>query len=438
MGDNGVIQAKVNVSNFNELNFIGNAAGKDAIGKKIDRHFGKLIDRVVSQEKNGNLDDMTRRIRTGEGLTLEQHEDLQKIAATLSPKELKHLVDKGKISEESANLLIMANALNDAGLSGDAMGRGLANFFGMPPEVQQYCIETMSDRSFTRSVKAENKSSFAGLFRQDSVKFKAKEEDLNPAQQRLATYLSVPRNGPANVHHFVGGNFDNSRDTLAAAFGQLPTFRNLSPEQQTGLIDYFHELGAGGRPHHGGRPGEGGARPQGAGIRGPEYFERLGLEKNEIVDLATLMFQVMADRVSAMDQQVRVYAEGVQQKNNELKTINNAMSAVRQASADTKKANLTNVTFEDASGKSMLLSDFLTEKSVNDDPSKLKKMDSNEVNSLLASLKEKADVLSSESTQAMTKLQQAMDKYNQATTTQTNIESKFNSLQMSVRRNLAQ
>lgn len=440
MVDNAIIQSKVNVSNKNELDFIANSTGDEHIENKIDKHDDKLINKVVSQEENGKLDSMVRSIRTGEGLSLREHEDLEKIAETLSPAELKRLAEAGRISEENANFLIMADSLKDAGLSGDAKGRALENFFGMKPEVQKFCVDQMSDRTSERHVKVEKAAGMFGLIRADEIKFREKEAPLSPAQERLALFLSVPRNRPGDIQNFMAGDFDSSRDALTAALGDLPTFRVLEPDQQTDLIDLFHELGTGGgmKPPH---PGLGGPRPDGTpGVTtmGPEDFEKMGFKPNEIVDLATLMFQVLADRISTLDQQVRVYAEGVQDKNNELKTLNNAMTVIRTETSGEKKSDLSEVEFSNAQGKSVKLADYLMDAKVITDPEKLEKIGGIELDSMLSSLKSKSDILSSESTEAMTKLQQAMDKYNQSTTTQTNVESKFNSLKMGINSKLGQ
>ncbi|MEM8985384.1 MAG: hypothetical protein AAGC95_01555 [Pseudomonadota bacterium] len=420
-----VIDARVDVKNANELDFIGNAIGGDAIHKKIDKHFDKLLDRVIDNDKNGKIEGMMQNIQTGEGLTAKQHEQLEKIAEALSPDELKTLVERGKISKETADFLVVADALKDAGMTGDAKGRGLSTYLSMTPDAQKYCAETFADRDSHRVVKAETRTGFLGI-RDDKVKFKSKEEDLNPAQERMVVFLTANRpQGHDNVQNYMAGNFDTSRDALMSAFSELPTFRKLDAHQQNNLLDYFHHLGVGHGP--GGQPVD---------IKGPDDFKQMGFDHEEVVALATLMYQVMADRVSTLDNQVRSYADGVQKKNDELKTLTNAMAEVREVSKTKGKSNFSEATFTDASGKDVSLSQFLSEQGVASED-KLNSMNPTEVQEMLSSLKEKSDILSSDSSQAMTKLQQVMDKYNQATTMQTNLQSKFNSLDMSIRRNLA-
>lgn len=417
----GIVEIKDKVSNSNELDVIGNAVGRSKVDGKIDRHVDRLLDRVIHNHKDGTIEGMMQNIQTGQGLTAKQHEKLEKIADALSPKELNMLVERGKISQETANFLIIADGLNDAGMSGDAKGRGLATFLSMSPDAQMYSVETMSDRDTKRVVKGSVETGFLGI-RNDKIKIKSKDEELNPQQQRLAIFLAAPRQGPGNVQNFMTGNFDTSRDALMSGLSNLPGFRNLEPEQREGLIDFFHQLGAGGRP---------------IDIKGPEHFHEMGFQGEEVVPLSSLMYQVMADRVSTLDHQVRDYAAAVQDKNNQLKTYTNAMAEVRLASKDKGKTDFSDVTFEDASGKEMSLATFLTENGVAN-ASKLGNMKPTEVQEMLSSLKEKSDLISSDSTQAMTKLQQIMDKYNQATTTQTNLQSKFNTMDMAVIRNQGQ
>ncbi len=421
MGNDAVIQSNVNVSNRNDLNWTANITGDDAIDKRIDKHNDKLVDKVVSKEKDGTLESMMRNIQNGEGLTTEEHAQLEKIAEHLSPAELARLADKGKISQEAAAFLILSDTLKDAGITGDAKGRALDNFFKLPPDAQKYCIDEMSDRDSSRKTEVKKDGSWFGLARNDKIKHSEKEGDLSTNQQRLALFLSTPRHGPGTPQNFVAGNFESSRDALTAALGTLPGFPGMGPHHQTDLINHFHQLGTG---------------RGGGDVHGPEHFKKMGFSDDEVVDVASLLYQVLADRVDTLDQQVRGYAEGVQEKNDELKTLNNAMTAVRAASTGEKKTDLSEVTFQDAHGKEVLLSDYLVDNNIIGDASKLdKKLDRTAIDSQLSSLRSKSDIISSESTQEMTKLQQSMDKYNQCTTQQTQCESKFNSQKMAVIQN---
>ena len=421
----GVVEIKDKVSNSNELDVIGNAIGRSNVDGKVERHVDRLLDRVIHNHKDGTIEGMMQNIQTGQGLTAKQHEKLEKIADALSPKELNILVERGKISQETANFLIVADALSDAGMSGDAKGRGLATFLSMSPDAQRYSVETLADRDTKRVAKGKVETGFLGI-RNDKIKIKSKDEELNPQQQRLAIFLAAPRQGPGNVQNFMAGNFDTSRDALMSGLSSLPSFRNLEPEQREGLIDYFHQLGAGGGP--GGRPVD---------VKGPEHFQHMGFHDEEVVPLSNLMYQVMADRVSTLDQRVRSFAEAVQDKNDQLKTYTNAMNAVKDASKNKGKTDFSDVTFQDASGKDVSLATFLADNKIAN-ASKVEGMKATDVQELLSSLKEKSDLISSDSTQAMTKLQQVMDKYNQATTTQTNVQSKFNTMDMAVIRNQGQ
>ncbi|MEM9618032.1 MAG: hypothetical protein AAF936_08740 [Pseudomonadota bacterium] len=422
----GVIDAKVKTSNSNDLNVIGNMIGQENIKKKIDHRYEKLVDRVIDNHENGNIEGMIKNIQTGEGLTAEQHDQLDKIADALSPGELNELVAKGKISQEDANFLMIADALQDGGVTGDAKGRGLAAYLSMSPDAQKYCAETMADRDTHRVAKGETRSSIFGIGH-EKVKFKEKDEDLNPVQQRMAAFLASPRHGPGNVQNFMTGNFDTSTDALTSAFAELPTYNSLPQEQQEELLNSFYNAGVGGGP--GGRPGD---------AAGPDQFKEMGFQPEERQALSTLMYQVMADRVSTLDQQVRGFADRVQKKNDELKTYSNAMTKVQTVSGDSKKdTDFSDVTFEDASGKEVSLAQFLIDQKVANE-SDIDDMSATQTQEMLSSLQDKSDIRSSESSQEMTKLQQSMDKYNQSTTAQTNLQSKFNTLDMSIRRNLAQ
>ena len=421
MGNDAVIQSNVKVSNRHDANWTANVSGDEAIDKRIDKHNDKLVKKVISEENDGTIGRMIHNIRTGEGLSRQEHEDLDKIAETLAPAELMRLVEKGKISEEAAAFLIVADTLKDAGVSGDAKGRALENFFRLDPQARQFCLDEMADRDTSRKVKVTKDGDLFGLVRNDKIRHSEKEGELSVSQQRLALFLSVPRHGPGTPQNFAAGNYDTSRDTLTAALGTFPAFRDLEPHHQTGLIDQFHHLGTG---HRGGGADD---------IRGPDHLKRMGFSDDNVVDIASLIYQVLADRVETLDQQVRSFADGVQEKNDELKTLNNAMTAIRSASAGQKKTNLSEVEFQDAHGKTVKLVDFLVDQKIISDPSKLdKKLDRTGIDSQLSSLRAQSDILSSESTEAMTKLQQSMDKYNQCTTKQTNIESKFNTQKMAV------
>ena len=415
MGGSISLQTQVNVDNGNHL-----INGR--IDRKISQHHEHILGQVSSAEKNGMLQEMTKDIATGRGLSTEQHVELKKLSSLLGPDEVKAMVEKGRLSQESADLLIMAGGLIEADLSGDSLGRALKTFMSMNSDTQKYCVETMSDRSIERVANA-TKVSVYGI-RADRVRFKEEHSEIKPDQQRLAIYLSSPQPRPlGSVQQFSTGEFSSSTATLTEAMSRMGVFSKLSPEQQMGAVNDVRSLG--GAPAG---PGEGPFAP-GGDVKGPDHYAQMGCNDKNLIDLGSLMYQVLADRVSTLDLQVRSYAEAVQQKNGELKTLNNAMTVLRTNMNDNSKkdTDISELTFQDDSGKTRQLTGYLIDQGVAKDSTDFSKLSMTEVDNMLTSLKSNSDILSSDSTEAMTKLQQMMDKYNQATSTQTNFESKWNS-----------
>ena len=98
--------------------------------------------------------------------------------------------------------------------------------------------------------------------------------------------------------------------------------------------------------------------------------------------------------------------------------------------------NVTGMTFPDGDGNDVSLAGYLHEQGLTTDSTDLTKMSANDINNLMDSISAKNDTLNSEATQDMTKLQQTMDKYQQAVSTLTNFEAKWHSMMQSVTGNL--
>ena len=164
----------------------------------------------------------------------------------------------------------------------------------------------------------------------------------------------------------------------------------------------------------------------------------LNLKDMQSLDLGTLFALVMSDRSSALDREVRSYSSDVEAKNSQLGSYQNLMTKMRtlQNSDPDGKSNISGEYFTKSDGTSVKITDYLHEAGILPESDDGSDLDSTTFNNMMTSLKSKTDTLTSDSQEAFTKLQAQMDKYNQAISAETNFETKWHNMIMSVVANL--
>ncbi len=415
---------------------------------RINKHEDKQIEELAKHHDSGLYNDIQLKIMSGEQLTSKEMEELKEMALFFTPDFLNQAVIDGDISQQDADMLIMAGGLLVGGVSEDDLGKSLANFFSLNGEDRQFALDVMSDRSIEYDAKIKERDG------KDKIKYTETHSAPNPEQGRLSIFLSNMQPGQqAHIQNYTNWNFDTSNNALAATLSDIDDFVNLSDTKKDALVNHLHSLGSGWAPisdhGHGAGPGRGPADapvggpsngrpnaapdnvytpPQGE-VMAPSVLADMGVGEQGRIDLGTLMFQVMADRIETLDNQVREYANTVDQQNKVIATNTNAMAALRGSMPDDgRDVNLSEVTFEDGAGNTVSLAGYLHNEGLVKSDADLGKVSQSDINSMMTTIGERNDVLNSESTATMTKLQQTMDKYQQAVQTQTNFEAKWNSM----------
>ncbi|MEM9618033.1 MAG: hypothetical protein AAF936_08745 [Pseudomonadota bacterium] len=427
---------------------------------KFGSHDLKKLDRW---DEKGEFTDIQLKVMNGEEMGKKEYRILKDMSS-LPPELLQHAVDKGIISQQDADMLIVAGALFANGAdSREDISKGLANFFSLSP----------NDRDFARNVMAERPDGLSdGGFNFIST-LKNAHDSPSPEQSRLSYFLMNMEPGQQGwVQNFTTWNFDSGHSAMTAALGDIPDFNDMNSMQQDAMANFLAGLGNGwapvpppggnhgpahgpahgpgpaaGGPEHGrpafnpNQPGSDFGMPGGhfgpGDMMGPEFVDTLGFGDKGRVDLGSLMYQVMADRIDNLDKQVRDFADSLDQRNKEISTNTNAVIALRaNLPGDGGEVDVRGLTFTDGNGNDVPLAGYLQQQGVITDSTDLSTMSDTDINNLMDSINAKTDTLNSESTAEMTKLQQHMDKYSQAVSAQTNFESKWNSMMQSITSNL--
>lgn len=422
--------------------------------------FNELFEQIANkkldkQDEKGVFTDIQIKLMTGEQLSEKEFKVLEKLSTQIPPHLIQNAVDDGVISQQDADLLIMAGGLFANGVDSQAdIEKGLANFFSLAPHDRDFARDVMMDRP---SGKHDLQHPFL-LF----GKLRDAHSADNPEQARMAFFLQNMEPGQqGHIQNFTTWNFDTGHNAMAAALGDIPDYNDMSKTQQNAMTHFLQDLGNGfspvkhhGHHHHGpaggpehGRPAHHPGHYPGFGencqfgpnnMMGPDFVDGLGFAEQGKIDLGSLMFQVMADRVESLDNQVREFADMVDQQNKQLSTNTNAMAALRaNLPEDGGTVDLSNVTFEDGDGNTVSLAGYLNEEGLIKDGANLGHMSDTDIDNMLSSINGKNDVLNSESTATMTKLQQTMDKYQQAVQVQTNFEAKWNTMLNAIIGNLS-
>lgn len=159
----------------------------------------------------------------------------------------------------------------------------------------------------------------------------------------------------------------------------------------------------------------------------PDKCRESGMGYDQIVDLGSLFFEVMVDRMESLDSTVRSYADAVDQKNRAISNMNAALACVPpEPAGDNKTVNISSLTFtykytvkDPDTGqtteltKPMKLTDYLSQQDIplptaNGDTN----LDATQLSSLRQSMSNKATSWGSDSTLAAAQFQNAMSKYN--------------------------
>ena len=146
----------------------------------------------------------------------------------------------------------------------------------------------------------------------------------------------------------------------------------------------------------------------------PESCADSGMSSDDTQDLGTLYFQVMVNRLQALDSTVRTYAETVRAKNKQISTMNNAIAAVPpQPASDQDTVPLDSITFKNADNQPVNLLDYLNQQNI-----KLPTADGStslnatQLSSLRQTMSNRATSWGSDSTMAASNFQNAYGKYN--------------------------
>ncbi|MEM6439897.1 MAG: hypothetical protein AAF763_09430 [Pseudomonadota bacterium] len=146
-------------------------------------------------------------------------------------------------------------------------------------------------------------------------------------------------------------------------------------------------------------------------------------------DLASLMFEVMQDRCEALDSSVRSYASMVQDKNLEIKQMNAALEVIP---TDDDDFSLDTMVTDPESGEEMTLEDFCNEHDVTIPEHDGDTLSTEQCATLRTSITNRTNSLTSDSQLAMTQLQTAMNKYEQAVSALTNFMNSWHEMMMEV------
>ena len=424
----------------------------------LAKYGDKALDRFDKWDEKGEFADIQLKVMNGDKIGKKEFQILEKLSTKYPPELMQYAADKGLISQQDADMLIVAGGLFTNGAdSRSDISKGLANFFSMPPH----------DRDFARAVMSDRPEDLTASDLKSSGKLKDTFDSPNPDQARLAYFLQNMEPGQQGwVQQFTSWNFDSGHSAMTAALGDIPDYNDMNNRQKDALAGFLSGLGSGwgasppppGGPHgpahgpaHGPVGGPEHGRPNMAGcdfgipggqfgpgdMIGPDFVEVLGFSDISTIDLGSLMYQVMGDRIDSLDNQVREYAERVDEQNKAIATNTNAMIQLRtNLPDDGGMVDVTGMTFPDGNGNDVSLAGYLHEQGLTTDSTDLTKLNSSDINHLMDSISAKNDTLNSEATQDMTKLQQTMDKYQQAVSTLTNFEAKWHSMMQSVTGNL--
>ena len=417
----------------------------------------KGLKRIDKWDEKGEFADIQLKVMNGDKIGKREFHVLEKMSTKYPPELIQYAADKGLISQQDADMLIVAGGLfaNGADSRSD-LSKGLANFFSMPPH----------DRDFARTVMADRPEDLSASDFNKRGKLKDAHDSPSPEQSRLAYFLQNMEPGQQGwVQQFTTWNFDSGHSAMTAALGDIPDYNDMNKVQKNAMAGFLAGLGNGWAPvpppggHHGpahgpahglpggpehGRPihigcdfGVPGGQFGPGDMIGPEFCNQLGFSEQGKIDLGSLMYQVMADRIDSLDNQVREFADRVDQNNKAISTNTNAMIELRtNLPAEGGAVNISGMTFTDGNGNDVSLAGYLHEQGLTTDSTDLTKMSATDINNLMDSIGAKNDTLNSEATQDMTKLQQTMDKYQQAVSTLTNFEAKWHSMMQSVTGNL--
>ena len=159
----------------------------------------------------------------------------------------------------------------------------------------------------------------------------------------------------------------------------------------------------------------------------PDKCRESGMGYDQIVDLGSLFFEVMVDRMESLDSTVRSYADAVDQKNRAISNMNAALACVPpEPAGDNKTVDISNLSFtfkykvkDPETGettemtKPMKLTDYLDQQGISlPSADGSTSLDATQLSSLRQSMSNKATSWGSDSTLAAAQFQNAMSKYN--------------------------
>lgn len=478
-GDNDAIGKKgARIDNDYEIR-----GDKDTTGatKKVNNYERRQREELVQHQQSGLYADVRLKVMTGQELSKSEMAALKEMALYFTPEFLNRAAANGDITQQDADMLIMAGALLINGVGEQDLGRSLANFSSLNEDHRAFALSVASDRTVEYDAKVKEKDLAV-----KKITYTETHSMPNAEQARLSVFLENMRPGQeGHIQNFTNWHFNTSNNALAATMSDMPAYHMLTETQRDAMVNYLKDLGNGFTHCHGpGHSGQGwgngpapgpahgpvvhgfpheprggpdNARPfhnpghipghyPGFGadcrfgpdnIMGPGFLADMGVDRKGQIDLGSLMFQVMGDRIDSLDKQVREFADSVDERNKAIETNTNAITALRANVLDGGGAvNISNLTFTDSDGRTASVAGCLHAQGIIKDNADLSSLSQADIKTLIESLSAKNDTLNSEATSEMTKMQQHMDKYQQAVSMQTNFESKWHSMMQAITGNL--
>jgi len=377
------------------------------------------------------------------------------LAGQYSPQEIQSAVPRF-LTQELANMTIVVSGLKNAGLSGDEINQAMENFYKLSPEDQQYVVDKMSDRTTTGSIfgNVTDPNDFS------NAKLTFTSSPATAEQTKIGLFLvNTPADQLTGIQDFVTTQTQNqgvpdtgsptSREDITNYLAaNIDGWDSYTPEEQNALVDEMVNetdpdvsVDADGNYVKPATDASGNVvtgadgQPQTVVVGKPltaDDMRGLGIPDADSVDIGTLMFLVLMDRMQSQDDLIRGYTEDVDKKNQDLKNATAAQAALRACNADSGDVDITDTYFTNQSGDEVSVYDYCKAYGIDipqDSNGNAKtSLNSTEMDNLLTSMKSYSDTLSTDAQSALQKLQQATDRYSNTNSLLTNFESAWRSM----------
>jgi hypothetical protein len=415
--------------------------------------------------------------------------DLAKLAESgvmdFSPEEIMANVPD-LFTHEQAGLLIVATGLKNDGLSDADIATALDNFSTMKPEDQNFIVAEMSKRQTQSSLNFSSGLSFtsspASAEQQAIGTFLVNEpaDQLDGIQDFVSTTLAEADQAPqADSGVDAGTGVENSgvvqdgtvvsddtgadqslgvtREEVGDYLAQTHNWDTLPTETQSSIVDQFmsfldpsvtvDQLGNFAVPvinddgsfeynDDGSIKTETLQKPL-----GPEDLRDMGLSEDQTIDVGTLMFLVLMERLDSQQDIIRDYEQEVEEKNNDADNASAALSKLRAATpGDDGTVDLGSLTFETESGKEVDIVEFCQiygiDLPTDADGNPIENVTAEQLSNVTSNVDSFQQSATSDADNATQYLQRAMDKMTNTNQMLTNFESTWTSMLKAIINNL--